>query len=340
MTEKMKAAVFEGDGKLVLKEVETPKVKRWEDVLLEVEAASVCGTDCQILNVPPGHPATPGSILGHEYLGKVLEVGTRVTHVKPGDRVVVDPNITCGTCAYCAAGQPNMCMNMTTLGIFMHGGFAKYNVAPASALYKIAPDLHTDKAIFAEPLSCVMNGARKIAASPGESVVILGAGPIGLYYTLLMKLAGAGKVIVAEISPFRAAKAKECGADIVINPKETDVRQAALDITGAGADIAIDAVGALVTDAIGCVRRGGRVLLFGMNSNARCDFKQFDITRNEISLIGTYISNHSFPPVIKLLESGRMDLAPLITHRLTLDNILDGVEAMRKGDAIEVIVTP
>lgn len=340
MPKKMKAAVFEGEGRLALKEVDVPEVKQWEDVLLKVEAASICGTDCQILSVPPGHPATPGAVLGHEYVGEVLEVGSKVKHVAPGDRVVVDPNITCGTCGYCVIGLPNMCENMTTLGIFIDGGFAEYNVAPAGALYRIAPDLATEKAIFAEPLSCVVNGARKLAPEPGETVVILGAGPIGLYYTLLLKLAGAGRIIVAEINPFRAEKARECGADMIVNPQGENLKEVVMETTAIGADAVVDAVGALVKDGIEIVRRGGRVLLFGMNSNARCDFKQYDVTRNEIRLLGTFIANHTFPATIRLLESGRLDLDPLVTHRMKLDQIEEGIEIMRKGKGIEVIITP
>ncbi|MEW5947099.1 MAG: alcohol dehydrogenase catalytic domain-containing protein [bacterium] len=340
MKEGMKAAVFEGEGKLVVKETAVPRVTKREEVLLRVEAASICGTDVHILSVPPGHPATPGAILGHEYVGEVVEAGGRAAHLKPGDRVVVDPNVTCGLCRYCAIGLPNMCENMTTLGIFIDGGFAEYNVAPAKALHRISPGLAADAAIFAEPLSCVINGSRKLDLQAGESVVILGAGPIGLFYTLLLRMSGAGRIIVAEVNPVRAAKARECGADVVVNPAEGDLKEAVFDAAGGGADAAVDAVGSLVNDAIGVVRRGGRVLLFGMNSNARCEFRQYDVTRNEIRILGTFIANHTFPATVQLLESGRLDPSALITHRITLDEIHAGMEYMRRGEAIEVIVTP
>jgi 2-desacetyl-2-hydroxyethyl bacteriochlorophyllide A dehydrogenase len=336
----MLAAVFEGQGALALKEVPVPKISAADQVLLEVEAASICGTDCQILKVPAGHPATPGAILGHEYVARVLEPGSGVSHLKPGDRVAIDPNLTCGLCRYCRIGLPNMCENMTTLGIFIDGGFAKYNVAPARALHPISHSLPTDTAIFAEPMSCVVNGSNKLALRPGESVLILGAGPIGLYYTALMKAAGAGKIIVAEVTDMRAAKAKEMGADIVINPLKESLPDLVKRETEVGVDAAIDAVGALIADALLNTRRGGRILLFGMNSNARFDLQQYDITRYEKTVIGTFIANHTFPATIQLLESGQLPLEKLITHRIALDAIGDGLDIMRSGDAIEIIVTP
>ncbi len=340
MSETMKAAIFDGEGILSVKEVPMPRMKLFEDVLIKVEMASVCGTDCHILSVPPGHPATAGVVLGHEYMGEVVETGKWVSHLKPGDRVIIDPNITCGLCRYCRMGLPNMCENMTTLGIFIDGGFAPYNIAPAKACHPISEELPAEKAIFAEPLSCVINGTNKLALRPGETVVILGAGPIGLLYTAMMKLSGAGRIIVAEVSSFRAEKAREMGADIVVNPKEQDLAEEVRKVTGIGADAVVDAVGSLIKDAVAVCRRGGRVLLFGMNSNARCDFTQFDITRHEISVLGTYIAKNTFPPTIQLIENTDIPLEKLVTHRITLDELPQGIETMRSGEAIEMIVIP
>ncbi|MEW6201705.1 MAG: alcohol dehydrogenase catalytic domain-containing protein [bacterium] len=340
MAKTMKAAIFEGDGKLSIRGIPVPTIKKGDEVLLRVEAASICGTDCHILSVPPGHPATAGAVLGHEYVAEVLETGADVQHLKAGDRVVVDPNLTCGWCAYCRIGLPNMCENMTTLGIFINGGFAEYNIAPAKALHPISPDLPADLAVFAEPLSCVLNGSRKLALQPGESVVVLGAGPIGLLFTLLLKLAGAGLVVVAETQPFRLQKAGECGADRVVNPQKENLHDVVKSLTSIGADAAVDAVGSLLSEATGVVRRGGRVLLFGMNSNARCEYRQYDVTRGEIRIIGTYIANATFTAAVQLLESRRLNTAPLITHRLKLDEIHKGIEIMRSGEGIEIIIIP
>jgi len=237
-------------------------------------------------------------------------------------------------------GLPNMCSNLTTLGIFIDGGFTSYNVAPAKALYKISPDLAPEIAVFAEPLSCVMNGASKIKLQPGESVVILGAGPIGLYFTQLFKAGGAGKIIVSEINPFRSRFAVESGADIVIDPTKEDLTEIVRRETEIGADVVVDAVGSLIRQAMAIIRRGGKILLFGMNANARAEIAQNDITRNEIELLGTYIAKATFPPTVKILESGILPLRKLITHQLPLSDIHKGIELMKSGEAIEIVVKP
>lgn len=341
MSATMTAAVFAAPGCLELREVPVPTIKQPDEVLLKVLAASICGTDLHILHVPPGHPGTIGAILGHEYVGEVLEVGPAVTNLKPGDRVVVDPNLTCGNCLYCQISRPNMCSNMTTLGIFLDGGFAQYNVAPARALHKISRQVPPEIAVFAEALSCVVNATRKIALEPGETAVVLGAGPIGLYFTQIFKASGAGQIIVAEVSPYRQKFAELSGATRVVDPRKEDPVAVISSLTGGlGADVVVDAVGTLLPLALKLVRRGGRILLFGQNQNARAEIAQNDITRNEITIMGSFIARYTFPPTIKLIESGLLNLEPLITHRLPLERIAEGMEAMKSGEAIKVIIFP
>src|SRR6266540_377546 len=161
MIETMQAIVFHGPGHWALEEFPCPRIQGADDVLLRVDRVSICGTDIHILSDPPGHPATPGSILGHEYVATVKDVGESVINVKPGDRVVIDPNITCGLCEYCRLGLTNVCENMTSLGIFRHGGLAEFNTAPAKALHKISQDVPTERACLAEPLACVLHAFEK-----------------------------------------------------------------------------------------------------------------------------------------------------------------------------------
>lgn len=340
MPEAMQAVVFRGAGQWGLEEFPRPRVEADQDVLLKVDRASICGTDLHILSVPPGHPATPGSILGHEYVATVAEVGRSVRELRPGDRVVVDPNITCGLCQYCRLGMTNVCENMTTLGIFRHGGLAEFNLAPAKALHKISRDVPPERATLAEPLTCVLHAFEKASLVPGESVAILGAGPIGLLFLMLFKAAGAGKVFMVEPADFRRNIAEQFGADGVIDPKTGDSAGAIKAETRIGADVVIDAAGILLPESLKIVRRGGRIILFGMNQHAERQFNQHDLTRHEVSVFGSYIQRTAFPKVARMLESNLVPVEKLITHRLPLSEVGQGLEAMRAGEAIKVVVEP
>ncbi len=338
MTPTMQAIVFHGNGKWSLESAPRPKIAAADDVLLRVDRAGICGTDLHILSTPPGHPATPGSILGHEYVATVTDAGDGVTHLQRGDRVVIDPNITCGLCQYCRAGMTNVCERMTTLGIFRHGGLAEYNVAPAKALHRISNDVPVERAALAEPLACVWHAFEKAQLTPGESVAILGAGPIGLLFLLLFKSAGAGKVFLVEPADYRRQTAEDLGADGAFKPE--DSAAAIKAATGLGADIVVDAVGSLLPEALQLVRFGGRVILFGMNLHAERTLNQYHPTRYEISIIGSFIQRTAFPKVVRALEADIVPVEKLITHRLGLNELGAGLEALRNGRAIKVLVQP
>ncbi|MBK5291214.1 MAG: alcohol dehydrogenase catalytic domain-containing protein [Acidobacteriia bacterium] len=340
MNKTMQALVFHAEGQWAVEEMPTPRIEADDEVLLKVDRASICGTDLHILSKPPGHPATPGSILGHEYVATVMDAGPVNRHLAQGGRVVIDPNLTCGLCRYCRLGLTNSCENMTTLGIFRHGGLAEYNVAPLRALHKIDAQVPAERATLAEPLSCVLHAHEQAAMMPGENVLILGGGPIGLLFLMLFQSAGAGKVIVVEPVEFRRRHAESGGATAVLDPTCQDVKAEVLALTGIGADIVVDAAGSLFPEAVSMVRRGGRVILFGMNLHAERPVNQYWITRNQITIIGSFIQQTSFPKVVRLLESGRLPLEKLVTHRLPLSAIGEGLEAMRAGKAIKVVVQP
>ena len=336
----MKCAVFHGPGDLRVETRPAPRVGRPDDVLLRVEVASICGTDLHILSDPPGHPATPGSILGHEYIGEVVEAGDGVEGLRPGDRVVVDPNIPCARCAFCRRGAPNLCRHMTTLGIFRDGGFAEFNLAPASALYPIDRRTPLDQAIFAEPLSCVLNGFAQSGLQMGDDVLILGAGPIGLLFLMLFRQGGAGRIGVVEPSAARRRLAVQLGADPVWDSRQQDLPRTAHEWAELGADVVVDAVGSLLAEALPLVRPGGRVVLFGMNQQARPAVSQYDITRREITVVGAFIARRTFPQTVRTLEGGRLPLETIITHRIGLDGIRGILPALRGGEAVEVVIRP
>lgn len=334
----MYVPIFKGEGRLEYEQRPVPQVAGPDDVLVNIEACGICGTDLNILAVPAAHKATPNIIIGHEGVGLVAEVGTGVTGLKPGDRVVIAPRLTCGRCAYCRRGLNNQCTNYKTIGTTIDGAFAPYVVAPQTALYKISPALPRDDAAFFEPLSCVVGSVVRAPVQAGDNVVIIGAGPMGLLFAQTYRTLGAGKVIVADISPYRLNFAREIGVDQVFNPQEVDLPQAVLAATGLGADVVVDAVGNQVNTAVRLARRGGNVILFGLRPHDNPPLNQYTITRYDLTIHGTFVGLNPFEQTVQLLESRRLLPSNLITHRVPLAELGRGVELMRSGQGMKVIV--
>ncbi len=340
MAQTMRAAVFEGNGVLNIRKVEKPQIQKPDDLIIQIEMCSICGTDVHIMSVPPGYVAKPGTILGHELVGKVVKAGDGVKNIKVGDRVVTNPNDYCGICAYCQKNLPNLCENIIPMGIGANGGFAEYVRASEKVAHKISDGLPSEIAAFAEPLACLVNGKNKIPVSPGDSVLVMGAGAIGLLFVQMMKACGASPVIVSEPAPLRREFARTCGADYLVDPLTQDMESFVRDLTGIGADYALDVVGSQLLAGIKAVRRGGTVLLFGFNAHAEPAIPQHMITNREVAVLGTWIANASFPQAVKILESGVLDLKPLITHTLPLEKTAEGIEILRRGEGIEILIDP
>jgi 2-desacetyl-2-hydroxyethyl bacteriochlorophyllide A dehydrogenase len=342
MKGKMRAAVFEKVGTLVVKDVDVPKIQKGDDLICEVETCSVCGTDVHIMSVPPGYVATPGTILGHELVARIVEKGPDVKSLKVGQRVVVNPNNYCGVCRYCRLNLPNECENIIPMGIGADGGFAEYVRMSERVAFPVSDALPADIAGFAEPLACAVNGMNKIRANPGDSVVIIGGGPIALMFIKLMKACGASPIIVSEPVELRRKFAKDSGADVVVDPTKspTALKDAVEKATGIGADIAIEVVGTQVAAALDVIRKGGKVLLFGINMKATATVSPSAITVKEAQLLGTWLANASFPRAVEILEKGIIDLKPLITHHFPLEKTAEAIEVLRKGEGVKVFIDP
>ena len=340
MADTMLAGSFGGVGILEIKERPVPKVTQDDWVLIKNEGCGLCGSDLHILADPPGFEATLGVVLGHEFLGEVIEVGSAVTETKVGDRVAVNPNLTCGKCRYCKAGLLNHCENWTTLGLHVDGGFAPYVTAPERALHNVSKDLPFDTAVWIEPLSCVVNGTDKLAIQPGQTAVVIGAGPIGMLHAMMFKAAGA-RVIISDLAPLRLEVAEKIGIDVVLNGKTDNLETAVMDFTnGLGAEVVADAVGNQVGNAVKVTARGGKITLFGMIEHANPGVKQFDITRNELTIHGTFVSPFTFPRAIQILESGVIEPSVLTTMTLPIAEMQKGIDAARAGEAVKVVVVP
>ena len=333
----MRAAVYEGEGRLVVRDVPDP-VPAADEVLIEVEACGVCGSDVQIINMPPGHPSTPPVIIGHEFVGWIRGTGSAVRDVAIGTRVVVDPDPKCGACDACRAGRPANCTNIVALGVYRDGALARYVTAPANSVYPISDAVPAEIAALVEPLACVINGTNRASIRPGESAIVFGAGAIGCLFIAVLRASGASKIIAIEPSATRAPVALALGADVVLTPEAWAVQRD--DVLPRGADVVVDAVGSVLPQAIDAAGMGARVVVFGMNGNARPPVHQVEIVEKGLTILGSYISNFTFPAAIRLVESGQLDLTPMVTAVIPLEDAVAGIARIRSGEAVKIVIKP
>ena len=333
----MHVPVFQGEGR---SNIWTGRSRRWrkpDDVLVHIEACGICGTDLNILAVPPAHKAPPGIIIGHEGVGIVEEVGPGVAGLQPGDRVVIANRLTCGKCAYCRRGLDNQCTDYQTIGTTIDGAFAPYLVAPARALWKIDPSVPRDDAALFEPLACVVGSVKRAPIQAGDNVAIIGGGPMGLLFALVYRALGAGRVIVLDVAPYRLEFAQEMGMD-AINVTQVDAPAEVKRMTGLGADLVVDAVGNQLGQAVKLARRGAQIVLFGLRPHDNPPVNQYTITRYDLTVHGTFVGLHPFAQTIQLLESRRIQPSVLVTHHLPLAQLQKGVELMRTQQAMKVLI--
>ena len=335
----MKALVFERDGVYGINEMPKPCITKPDQVLVAVEACSICGTDVHITATPPNYAATPGTILGHEFCGRIVEVGSGVTHLSVGDRVVANPNNYCGTCEYCRKNLPNLCEHIEALGIDYHGAFAEYCVISGKVAHKIAEDVPAEVAACTEPLACAVNGLKKVNVRPGDSAVIIGGGPIGLMIGMLLEASGASDIYLLESAPYRREFARKLSSSWkVIDPIHEDAGKLIMEGTGIGADFVFDVTGSQAISSIAKVRKGGTVVLFGVNWKARVELTQAYITTKEISVLGTWLANATFEDAVRIIEKKAIDLGKLVTDVIALGDVRTGIEKLARGEAVKVVV--
>lgn len=343
----MKAAVLEAPGDLRVKEVPTPTAEAGE-MVIRVKAAAICGTDIRIMNGKKKKGVRFPSVIGHEFAGEVVEVGRGVDAFKAGDRIAADPVVPCRGCAYCRTGMENVCLNRQAIGYEFDGAFAEYMRIPAVALeagnvMKLPESMSYAAGALAEPLACVLNGQKNARVGLGDAVLILGSGPIGLMHMMLAKASGASLVAISEPNAGRRQRAKEMGADIVIDPSSEDPGEILRAHTGGlGADVAILAIGVpkLAADALGFVRKGGRVNLFAGFSVG--DMGAIDVNLihyNEIYVSGaSALSRNGYETAFNMIASGAIDVEKLVSDSFRLDDIHDAVALAESGNALKITV--
>ena len=331
MTDTMSALRLHAPGDLRLDEVPIPSPGVGE-VLVKVHRCGICGTD---LHIAKGHFPAPNLplTLGHEFSGTVVALGDGVSDVGVGARVVVDINIACGHCYFCTRGQKLFCPSVAQLGVHRAGGLAEYVTAPATNLHFLPSELSLDTAAYVEPLACAIHGQDRIGIRSGDSVLVIGGGPMGLAHIALARMNGAARIIVSEPNATRRALAERLGADFTIDPSNQGLAEALKDLTGGvGPDVVIEAVGSIRTyeSAIEVVRRGGKVLAYGAAAqDAVMSLKPFDVYSKELTIAGSYAGTYdTWPRAIALLAGKRFDPALIVDSIRPLSESVDALNEL------------
>lgn len=336
----MQAVVYEKPYNVTVREVPTPTVGA-DDVLIRVEAAGICGTDIHLYQgeFDPRFPLIPG----HEFAGVVTEVGEKVTALRPGDRVAVDPNLYCDHCYFCRRDMQNHCQAWDALGVTLPGGFAEFVVAPQRSVYSIGSLSFVEGAMI-EPLSCVVYGQQRANIRLSDSLLIFGAGPIGLMHLQLGLRAGAASVTVVDIREDRLELARQLGAKHTVAGKGADLSAQLQAISPYGFDVIVDATGvpAVVEGSIQYLKNGGKLLVFGVCPNdSEIKLSPYDIYRRDLHIIGAFALRKSFEAARTLLEAKAIAVSPLIGHQVNMRDFPAALEMMMQGKtSMKIVVDP
>ena len=339
----MKAAVFYGKHDIRVQQVqELPLTDH--DVRIAIAYCGVCGTDIHIYEGDPGAaPVTPPNVLGHEMSGIVVETGAQVTQVKPGDRVAVDPNEMCGQCFYCRNAMGHFCTQMTGYGTTARGGFAEYLTVPEKQVYKIPDSLPLAHAALSETVSCCVHGIDLCRIQAGQTVLVIGAGPIGLIMLQLAKLRGAASIIVSEPTSQKRELALKLGADKAVDPLQEDL-WATLSAYP-NVDCVIECVGSTrtMTQAVAMAGRGATVMFFGLTPpGAELPIKPYEVFARELHITASFINPYTFTRAISLLAEEKINVRDIISLELPLDDLLRVFEepACRQGGKVLIAIRP
>ena len=337
----MKASRFLGNKTFAVADLPTPHAGPGE-LVLRNQVCGVCGTDVHIYHGEPGSAdVNPPVVLGHEYSGEVVEVGEGVTGFAVGDHVTVDPNIYCGHCAYCQNGKKQLCPSMEAIGVTRDGGFAQYSRIPAAQAFKLEPTVPWEAAAMAEPLACCLHGIDLAGIQVGDKVCVVGGGAIGLLMVQLAKLSGASQIVLSEPNEKRRQVGLQLGANAALDPTRPDSQEAFAQVLGGGANVVIECVGNVpaVKSAFQFAGKGATVLLFSVPKvDATFDLPLFDVYKKELTIKGSFVNPDTHARAVALINSGKVDFGPIITHRFTLDQLPEAI-AMQMSDAsIKVVV--
>lgn len=336
----MKAAVFYGKQDLRVMDIPKPTPKE-DEVLIRVKACGICGTDVHIFHGDEGAAATPsGTVLGHEFAGEVVAVGSGVTDISIGDRVCVDPNKLCNNCYFCKSGIGHFCENITGIGTTVNGGFSEYCVVPRSQVYRFDSSTTFEEAAMTEPLACCLHGIDMCNISCGDTVAVIGGGMIGLLMLQLAKISGAGKLILIEPVAEKREAALKLGADIVIDPVTENIKDVLKNNNMDRISTVIECVGkpSTIETAIEIAGKYSTVMMFGLTApQETITVKPFEIFKKEIVLKASFINPYTQQRALDLICGKKIDVSSMVCEIAPLEElpeILGSTERRSKGKII------
>jgi L-iditol 2-dehydrogenase len=343
----MKALLLTEYKKLEVTEVDEPMIG-FDDVLVQVEACGICGSDIHGYDGSTGRRIPP-LVMGHEAAGIVVSVGSNVDDLVPGDRVTFDSTVSCGHCDFCRAGHENLCDNRRVLGVSCgdyrrHGAFAERVAVPRRIIYRLPAEMPFEHAALVEAVSIGVHAVNLSNIRLGDTVVVVGTGMIGLLTLQAAKAAGATRVLAVDVNDKRLAVAASLGATETFRGDQPDcVSKIRAATAGKGADVALECVGATATvkTAIDAVRKGGTVTLVG-NISPTIELPLQSVVTREIRLQGTCGCNGEYPQCIELMRSGKIKVEPLITAQISLADAPQWFARLHVGDPeqMKVVVRP
>lgn len=315
----MKALVLTSTKQFEMQDVTTPTVKD-DEVLVNTAYAGICGTDRALYAGLPGSAdAVPPIVLGHENSGIVAAIGRNVTNVKVGDRVTVDPNIYCGECEYCRTDRPELCDNLSAVGVTRDGGLEESFTAPASVVYPIPDSVSLKAAATVEPISCAVHGVKLLDLTPYQKALVIGDGFMGQLFVQLLQAYGVHQVDFAGIVDEKLAFNKEKFG-------VTNTYNTTRDSIPADYDVVIEAVGLPQTQeqAVEATKKGAQVLMFGVGKpNQTFSMNTYEVYQKQLKIQGAFINPYAFEDAIALLASGQLDVESLISHEVSLEQVED-----------------
>jgi len=343
----MDAAVLNKPLDIEVKKVPVP-VPKENEALVKVRCIGICGSDVHyyehgrigrfVVEAP--------LILGHELAGEVVEVGAKVKNVAVGDRVAVEPGVTCGTCAYCKSGRYNLCPDVVFLATPpVDGAWAEYVTIRSDFLFKLPDGMSFEQGALLEPLSVGIHAMKRGGVTPADRVLVTGLGPIGLLAAQAARLFGVTEIYGTDVVPFRRELALDMGVTAAIDPSRENVAERLLELTGGeGVDVIIETSGnaRAIRDAVHTVKRGGRIVQVGLSAEDEVPIDMNRVADFELNVYGVFRYANTYPVAIQALSRANIDLEKVITHKFALKDIREAVEMARtqKDRSIKIMIYP